>query len=322
MSIRVIEPSLNSSLQDLGRKHYAHLGISRSGAMDEDALILANILLGNKLNEAGVELCFKGGAYEFLDDHFFVLSGAEFEASLEDERIQTYKVYRARRGDILRLKFAKMGFRGYLCLAGGFEVEGFLGSKSSDEGMGVGAFEGRNLRANDILLAKNFFEPFNVEKRQITNPLLNMPKRPQIRVLLGSNEDAFTQKGLDTFLNTVYTVSTKSSRMAIYCEASSLIEHKKEADIITEAVVFGSIQVPKSGLPIILMANRQSTGGYTKIATVIQNDLSFLAQMSLGAKFSFKSLEFEEALSLYKARMRVFKELDGFVNLNYEELIV
>ncbi|EOJ1194002.1 allophanate hydrolase, partial [Campylobacter jejuni] len=96
-------------------------------------------------------------------------------------------------------------------------------------------------------------------------PLFKSHKEPIIRVILGTNEDAFTQKGIDTFLNTSYKVGSKSDRMAIYAESSKSIEHKNSADIISDPAVFGSIQVPKSGIPIILMAGRQSTGGYTKI---------------------------------------------------------
>lgn len=254
MSIKIIEASINSSLQDFGRKKFAKFGIARSGAMDEDALRMANILLGNKQDEAGIELCLKGGKYEFLDENYFVLSGAEFEAKLDNQKIKTCKVYQANKGDILELDLAKIGFRGYLCVAGGFEVKSFLNSKSSDAKMGAGVFEGRALQKDDILNTHNTFIPFNLEARECENPLFKSPKEPIIRVILGTNEDAFTQKGIETFLNTTYKVGLKSDRMAIYAESSESIEHKNSADIISDPAVFGSIQVPKSGIPIILMA--------------------------------------------------------------------
>lgn len=321
MSIKIIEPSLNSSLQDLGRKYYASLGIARGGAMDEDSLIRANILLGNRVDEAGIELCLKGGKYEFLDEHYFVLSGACFKAKLSGKNIQTCKVYKAKKGELLELHLAQVGFRGYLCVAGGFEILNFLGSKSSDSKMKVGIFEGRNLRAGDILPSHNTHEPFNLYMRQCKNPILDIPKELVIRVILGSNDDAFSTKGIETFLNTSYTVGSKSDRMAVYAESDEIIEHKQGADIISDPVVFGSIQVPKSGLPIILMAGRQSTGGYTKIATVIQNDLHLLAQAKLATKFKFKSISFDEAIQLYKQRMQEFKALDKTINLDFENLL-
>lgn len=323
MSIRIIEPSLNSTPQDLGRKNYASLGIARSGAMDEDALILANILLGNRIDEAGIELCLKGGKYKFLEAHYFVLSGADFGAKLEGKNIQTCKVYKAQKGDILELGVAKVGFRGYLCIAGGFGIEGFLDSKSSDSKMGVGLFSGRNLIAGDILPSNDniSFVPFNVNARQCKNPIFDMPQELTIRILLGSNDDAFSLKGIETFLNTTYKVGLKSDRMAIYAESNAIIEHKNGADIISDPIVFGSIQVPKSGKPIVLMAGRQSTGGYTKIATVIQNDLMLLAQARLGAEFRFQSIDFDCALNLYKQRAQYFKDLDKALNLDFENLL-
>lgn len=321
MSIKIIEPSLNSTPQDLGRKNYASLGIARSGAMDEDALILANILLGNRIDEAGIELCLKGGKYEFLEAHYFVLSGADFGAKLGDKKIQTCKVYKAQKGEILELGVAKVGFRGYLCIAGGFSIKSFLGSKSSDSKMGVGLFDGQNLAKDNILPSNNSFVPFNVNARVCKNPIFDMPQTLIIRVILGSNDDGFSNKGIETFLNTTYKVGLKSDRMAIYAESEAIIEHKNGADIISDPIVFGSIQVPKSGKPIVLMAGRQSTGGYTKIATVIQNDLSLLAQARLGAEFKFQSISFDEALNLYKQRAQYFKDLDKALNLDFENLL-
>lgn len=321
MSIKIIEASINSTIQDFGRKDYAKFGIARSGAMDELSLRIANILLGNKQDEAGLELCLKGGKYEFLNESYFALSGAEFDAKLNNEKIQTCKVYKAKKGDLLVLGLAKIAFRGYLCIAGGFKIKSFLNSKSSDAKMGVGIFDGRALQKDDILETNNDFIPFNLEKRECENPVFKFDKEPVIRVILGTNDDAFTQNGLNTFLHTTYKIGSKSDRMAIYAEANTLIEHTNSADIISDPAVFGSIQVPKSGLPIILMAGRQSTGGYTKIATVIENDLPLLAQAKLGTNFKFKSISMQEAIKLYIQREENFKSLDKKINLDFENLI-
>lgn len=320
MSIKIIEASINSTIQDFGRKNYAKFGIARSGAMDELSLRTANILLGNKQDEAGLELCLKGGKYEFLNESYFALSGAEFDAKLNNEKIQTCKVYKAKKGDLLELGLAKIGFRGYLCVAGGFKIKSFLNSKSSDAKMGVGIFNGRALKKDDILELNNDFIPFNLEKRECKNPIFDFSKEPTIRVILGTNDDAFTQNGLNAFLHTTYKIGLKSDRMAIYAEADTIIEHINSADIISDPAVFGSIQVPKSGLPIILMAGRQSTGGYTKIASVIENDLPLLAQAKLGTSFKFKSISMQDALKLYTQREENFKSLDKKINLDFENL--
>ncbi|TEY03989.1 biotin-dependent carboxyltransferase family protein [Campylobacter sp. US33a] len=320
MSIKIIEASINSTIQDFGRKNYAKFGIARSGAMDELSLRTANILLGNKQDEAGLELCLKGGKYEFLNESYFALSGAEFDAKLNNEKIQTCKIYKAKKGDLLELGLAKIGFRGYLCVAGGFKIKSFLNSKSSDVKMGVGIFDGRALQKDDVLELNNNFIPFNLEKRECENPIFKFDKEPIIRVILGTNDDAFTQNGLNTFLNTTYKIGLKSDRMAIYAEADTIIEHINSADIISDPAVFGSIQVPKSGLPIILMAGRQSTGGYTKIASVIENDLPLLAQAKLGTSFKFQSISMQEATKLYIQREENFKSLDKKINLDFENL--
>lgn len=321
MSIKIIEASINSSLQDFGRKNYANFGIARSGAMDTHSLMIANILLGNFYKEAGIELCLKGGKYEFLDEHYFCLSGASFDAKLNGKDIKTCKVYKAEKNDVLELGLAKVGFRGYLCIAGGFDCKNFLDSKSSDFKMKVGIFDGRNLKNGDILEAKNTFIPFNLSKRQCENPYLKLEKRLKIRVLMATDKDAFTKKGSDTFLNTVYKVGNKSDRMAIYAESTQAIEHKDKADIISDPAVFGNIQVPQNGFPIILMAGRQSTGGYTKIATVIENDLSLLAQSRLNNEIYFESIDINEAINLYKEKMLSLKALDEKINLNFETLL-
>ncbi|EAJ2033556.1 allophanate hydrolase, partial [Campylobacter coli] len=178
-----------------------------------------------------------------------IFGWAEFEAKLNNKKIQTCKVYQAKKGDILELGLAKIGFRGYLCVAGGFKIKSFLNSKSSDVKMGVGVFNGRALQKDDVLELNNSFIPFNLSKRECENPVFQFAKEPTIRVILGTNDDAFTQNGLNTFLNTSYKIGLKSDRMAIYAEAKTTIEHKNSADIISDPAVFGSIQVPKNGLP-------------------------------------------------------------------------
>ncbi len=320
MSIKILEPSLFSSLQDLGRKNYANFGIARSGALDTYSLLLANILLGNYKGEAGLELCLSGGSYEFLQEHYFCLAGADFCAKLNSKDIKSFKVYRAKKGDVLELGRAKFGFRGYLCVAGGFDCEAFLGSKSSDFKMGVGLFCGRAMQKGDILECKNSFKPFNLEKRECENPYENLAQTLEIRVLIGTDKDAFTEKSLEIFFNEKFKISPNSDRMAIRTHCAKSLEHKTKADIISDPAVFGNIQVPKDGLPIILMAGRQSTGGYTKIATVIENDLSLLAQARLGSFIKFKELDINEALRVYKERMKSLKKLDERINLNFERL--
>ncbi|TQR33796.1 allophanate hydrolase [Campylobacter sp. MIT 99-7217] len=319
MSIKILKASLASSLQDLGRRGFANLGIARSGAMDAYSLRMANILLGNHQDEAGLEICLQGGVYEFLSDHYFVLSGADFAAKLDGKNIETSKVYHAKKGMILNLDIAKKGFRGYLCVAGGFKVKPFLQSKSSDIKMGVGLFEGRFLKEGDILPCEDIFVPFNLEKRSIENPILQLDTQIKVRVLL--NESAFSKKGIQSFLNTLYTVGSKSDRMGIYCESDERIEHKDSADIISQPVVFGSIQVPASGLPIVLMAGRQSTGGYTMIASVIESDLYLLAQAKIGTKLRFERIDIQEALRLYKQREESLSCLDKSLNLDFENLV-
>ncbi len=307
MSIQIIKPSLLSSLQDRGRYGYGEYGIARSGAMDIKSLKIANLLLGNPIYEAGIELCWIGGEYVFLHSHFFVLGGADFNARLNDTPLQTCCVYQAKSGDNLILDSVKKGFRGYLCVAGGFDVESILGSKSSDTKSKIGLFGGRFFQANDILPAHTQHKIASL--RSCNNPVLSYKYPPQIRVVLGPETDYFAQENIDIFLNTIYKVGKNSNRMGISTVSDSPITCKKKPDIISSGVVFGSIQIPGSGFPLILMADRQTTGGYARIATVITADLSILAQLQLGQEFSFKAISIQEAHSIYLQEEQTLESL-------------
>lgn len=308
MSIKILKPSLQSSIQDLGRCGYGEFGIARSGAMDMISLRIANILLCNAQDEAAIELCYFGGEYLFLDSHYFVLSGADFNATLNDRPIRTCKVYYAQKGEKLILQEAHKGFRGYLAVAGGFDVPKVLGSKSSDTKSKIGLFGGRFLQKNDIIAAQEeslFFQ------KECENPIFSIPKNPKLRVVLGPNDDAFSKENINIFLNTIYTVGQNSNRMGISCESDNMITHKNGADIISDGIVFGSIQVPGSGQPIVLMADRQTTGGYTKIATVISSDITKLAQLRIGESFMFEEISIKDAYQKYLSLERYFKRLEN-----------
>lgn len=210
-----------------------------------------------------------------------------------------------KKGDILSFSNIKTGARAYIAFAGEIDVPFVNGSKSTLLKSKLGGFNGRQLKMGDIIEIKN---PKVIKKRKSLNSkyIPSYPTFEEIKIVLGPQDDYFTEKGINTFLTSEYEITKEADRMGMRLEGE-MVEHKDKADIISDAAVFGSIQVPGNGKPIILLADRQTTGGYTKIGTVIKADLPKLAQMSPGYKIRFKQLNIEEAQQEY---IKFYKTLD------------
>lgn len=308
MGIRVISPGLLTSVQDGGRFGQQRIGMSPAGAMDLHALRLANLLVDNPLDEAGLELTMLGPTLQFTQDCVFALTGADMGAALDGVPVPTGRALAARAGATLRMGAARTGCRGYLAVAGGFDLPALYGSKSTLLRSQLGGFQGRALKAGDEL---NFTSPRgtlpNLSLRVL--PEAPPPAAPAVvRVILGPQEDYFTQAGLDTFLNSVYTVDAKSDRMG--CRLTGpRVELRGEANIISDGIPLGAVQIPGSGEPIVMMSEHQGAGGYPKIANVISADLPVLAQCPPGGKLRFQAVTVEEAQGLYLARLEEYEAL-------------
>lgn len=288
--ILVQAPGVLTTVQDAGRFGYLASGITQSGAMDQAAYRFANALVGNRRGEAVLECTVMGPTLLFTGDAVAALAGADMNPTLDGRPVEMGKAFVIRGGQVLALGMAERGLRTYLAVAGGIDVPSVLGSRSTNIRCGMGGLAGRALQAKDVL---------PVGSAEGKAPGLVRPYHPAfpgeavIRCIPGPQEDAFTEEGIAAFYGSAYTVTPESDRMGMRL-AGPVIAAKNGSDIVSDGIVFGSIQVPKSGLPIILMADHQTTGGYAKIATAVSLDLPILAQAVPGTKIRFQRVCVEE----------------------------
>lgn len=290
--IEIISAGMLSTVQDLGRFKVMKNGFTQSGVMDAYSTKIANKLCKNDINAPVIEMTMFGITAKFKGEHIFAISGGIFDASLNNKPVRTNKAYIAKDGDILSIKGAKQGLRCYLAVAGGFDVPLFMGSASTNLKINVGGFNGRKLKAGDILKIGKADKIKNIEKRELPENTYNNPVR--VRVVLGPQDDMFSENNLMLFSKQQYTVTSDLDRMGIRLWGIAL-RGKEKLEIISDAITFGSIQITNSGMPIILMADHQTTGGYAKIATVISADLPKLAQVKPNDKISFEIIDIDTA---------------------------
>ena len=293
--IKFISGGMLTSIQDLGRYGYQKFGMPVSGAMDSHSLQLANYLVGNKRNEACFEITYLGPEIEFLSNTTIAISGAIMQANVNGRPVQMNTSIPISKGDILIMVAVKKGMRAYLSIAGGIIIPEVMGSKSTYLRAKVGGFKGRKIEAGDLI---EIGTPAPFILKEIPTPLLMVyPSVQTIRIIKGTEFDRFELGGWNTFLNSEYSISNQNDRMGYRLSGPS-IKHKNGADIISSGIVNGSIQVPGHGEPIIMMADHQTVGGYTKIANVISVDLPVMGQMKAGDKIKFKESTLEEAQNL------------------------
>ena len=303
MSITVISPGPLTTVQDAGRTGYMQYGIGTCGAMDQEAYRAGNALVGNAGGEAMLEATLMGPTLRFDDECLFALTGADMGALLDGAPAPRYRAVRAQAGQVLEVGFARAGCRGYIAVQGGIDVPKVMGSRSTDLKCRAGGVEGRALRRGDVLKAGAAVRP--AEGRAMPAP--DYANDITVRVVPGPQYDCFTDAGHAAFLSMPYTLTQDSDRMGMRLDGAP-IESVKGVDIVSDGTMFGSIQVPRSGKPIILMADHQTTGGYAKIATVCSQDLPLLAQLRPGGTVRFIAVSVDEAQRAYRrgiaSRMR------------------
>ncbi len=312
MNLKIIKSGPLTTVQDNGRYGYMEYGIGESGAMDRASCQNANALVGNANGEAVLEATLAGPAIEPDGDTIIAFMGADMPASIDNVPIKRGQAYRVKKGQTVSFGIAKSGVRAYIAFAGGINVPEVMGSRSTNLKCMLGGLEGRKIEDNDILPLHGLdYSETKIEKllKQKILPE-NYDANIQVRVILGPQEEAFTHEGIKTFLNTQYTVSNDSDRMGIRLTGEK-IEGKRKMDIVSDGITFGSIQVTSAGLPIILMADHQTTGGYAKIATVISDDLPYLAQARFGDKVSFKKVTIKELVKKENIFQKMFKAVNG-----------
>ena len=289
-AFEVIHPGMHTTIQDLGRPGFMKYGTPASGAADRFSARVANWLVGNPAHAALLEVTLFRLEVLALNNLIIAITGGNLSPVVNGNPLPMWQAIAIKKGERVLFRARKQGVRAYLAVRGGFSGPVFLGSRS----VFVRGLMGNPLQAGDILEIE---EP---EERSIPLKKLSQEMIPSsstqnpLRVILGPQEDRFTPGGIETFLSSDYKVTHQSDRMG-YRLGGPKIEHLKGADIISEPIARGAIQVPGDGLPIILLWDAQVSGGYTKIANIISADLDRMAQALPGESLSFAAVNLEEA---------------------------
>ena len=312
MGIIVEQAGFLTSVQDSGRFGRQQYGVTVSGAMDVRSLAIVNLLVGNDQGVAALEATMVGPSLRFTSDSVFAVVGADMAPRLNDVPVGLSCAVMAGKGDVLTMSLAKYGCRAYIAFAGGIDLPEVMGSKSTYLRGKFGGFEGRALKKGDALdFGSSGQLPLDISTRS-RKPEVFSSTEITLRVVMGPQDTAFTERGIETFLSTPYTITKECDRMGARLDGA-VIEHIPDGhhsgNIITDGIAFGSIQVPPSGLPIIMLAERQTTGGYTKIATVTSVDVPLIAQARPGMRIHFQKITVEEAQNLYIQQLKMLVEL-------------
>jgi antagonist of KipI len=296
LGFEVLRPGFLTTVQDRGRAGYQRFGVPVSGAVDQIALRVGSVLVGNPQAAGALEIALQGPKLRLLEDAVLALTGAEFAATLDEEPVPWYESFAAHRGQVLDIQGVLRGLRAYLSVAGGIDVPVILRSRSTCLVAHFGGFHGRALQPGDML-------PIGRPARALEGLTgwaapekwrWNDGSPVMLRVVWGPQDDAFTEEGRGTFLESTYQVTPHADRMGCRLDGPR-IAHRLSADILSDWIPPGGIQVPGDGRPIILLVDRQTTGGYAKIATVIGPDISLVAQARPGDALRFQAIGLTEA---------------------------
>jgi len=306
---RVIKPGFFTTVQDLGRHGFLKHGVPISGAMDDFSLQLANMLVGNNLGDACLEITMLGPELEALHDVQIAVAGGDISVQINEQDAQMWQTLRVKTGDVVSLGKIRAGCRSYLSVRGGVNVPMVLGSRSTYVRCEMGGIQGRQLKAGDEIEGFDIVQPLGFRLSMPRDLVPDFGVEANVRVILGPQLDSFTEKGVETFLSNPYMVTIEADRMGYRLEGPT-IERGELVDTVSEAILPGAVQVPASGKPIITMRDAQTTGGYPKIAAVISSDMHGLGQVKPNNWVRFRGTTLSEAHSAlveYDDKIRVIK---------------
>ncbi len=301
--LKIIRAGIMSSIQDAGRAGYASLGVSLGGAMDKPAMKMANLLVGNPATAAVIEITLGQFSAEIGFDGWLALTGADCRAQLDDQPLWTGWRFQVSRGQLLRLTMPRHGMRSYLAVSGGFEVAEVLGSRSTDVKAGFGGHQGRLLADGDLLATG---QPDFIPARQCGIRQLLFGNR--VRALPGPEYLEFDADARDAFWRSSWQISPQSNRMG-YRLQGPVLGRATPRELPSHGLLPGVVQVPHNGQPIVLMADAQTTGGYPRIACVIEADLYHLAQIRLGEPVHFVECSLDEAHRAWLEQARYLDQI-------------
>lgn len=307
--MKILTANALASIQDSGRFGYRSMGVGKNGVMDSWALQAGNALIKNDLNEPAIEVALGDLTIQFEKDVSFCLTGALYEAYLDDKRIPGYWRINAQAGQTLKLLRPLQGMYTYLCVHGGFDIEPVLQSVSTNLKAGFGGFEGRYFRTDDTLKIRT----------TSSLPVIGVARLAPthtIRVIKSSEYERFTPASQQAFEAQQWKLQSSSNRMGYRLAGTSALELIESPQMSSHGVDIGMVQVPPQGQPIVLMADAQTTGGYPKIATVINADIGLMAQIRFGKTCQFVVVDLEQALHEQQTRHHYIDQIKEYAHEN------
>jgi antagonist of KipI len=320
MSFKVIKPGMLSTFQDGGRWGYQSLGVSVCGAMDLVSHHLANLIVGNSTDVATLEVTLMGPTLVFNQACCVCLTGADMQAKLNNKPVARFRPIVIKAGETLTMPLAKEGTRAYIAVHGGFALPLVMGSQSTYLRSGFGGWNGRALLAGDEVRFNRTLDDAPEKLNKLSNTLwdtrIYLPsslgawslRKSTVRWVKSTTWPEFTRESQQAVLQTTWRVANDADRMGFRLDGPKLaLSVARER--LSEPTTFGTIQVPAAGQPIVLMADRQTSGGYAKLGCVASVDLPILAQKKPGDEIRFLPIDVEQAQALDTVRQNAFEEL-------------
>lgn len=333
MKIEVLSPGLMTSVQDLGRYGFQKHGVIVSGAMDSYALRVANLLVANRQGEAALEITLVGPKLKIEKGTLLALTGGDLSPLIGGKPVPMWRPIYINQDSVLEFGVCRSGCRAYLAVAGGFDIQEVMGSKSTYLRAGIGGFQGRALQKGDILesnvtggeLADRVIKHLRKAESVFSAPAWYADRRyipaavnpVSIRVMPGRQFECFTADSRERLFSQSFLITTQSDRMG-YRLSGTVLKLTEHLELISEAVALGTVQVPPDGNPIILLADRQTAGGYPKIAQVATVDIPRIAQVKPGSKLTFTRISVEAAEQLYLQKEQGIETLKTAINLKFK----
>jgi antagonist of KipI len=301
MANSILDPGFATTVQDLGRYGYAHLGISPSGAADDLSFRIANLMAGNHENAPALEMTLSGASIQVDEPATIAIAGAECAVELNGNQFSTDRGFQMQVGSILKCGRINHGSRAYLAIQGGLDVPLVLGSASTHLGARFGGWKGRILRKGDLLGVRKAEGARTRVLHRENMPATSIHGAIILRVTRSTHQEWFSPEAFAVLFSKPFTVTEQCGRTGLRLRGGSIIL-RNTSQVLTDGIPLGAIQVPPDGEPIILFVDQQTTGGYPKIANVIAADMHLVGQLRPRDEINFLEVSIEEAVRLLRER--------------------
>ena len=306
MTIRVAKPGFFTTVQDLGRYGYAHLGISPAGAADPLSFRIANLLLGNEENAPALEMTLLGATLEFDERAIVAITGSSCECKTGTDQLPLSAAFEIPARSVLQCGSMTTGARCYLAVQGGFDIPLVMGSASTLVAAHFGGFQGRRLKSGDVLRVRKH----GSSRLRGLRPgaLDSQHRRGPLRVTKGAQREWFGPEAFEKLVSSTYIVSEQSDRTGLRLKGDA-VRPREQSELLTDGIPLGAVQVPQDGQPIILFFDQQTTGGYPKIANVITADMHRVGQLRPRDDVRFAEVSIAESVQVLREQEQWLQEV-------------